>query len=209
MELLDIYNENKEYIGEMSRKEVHKTGAWHFTIHAWLYDEDSIYFARRTDSKKLYTTASGHVQAKETLKEAFAREIKEEIGLDISWADVKIIDVIKWQAKKEKNGEINIDNAFAHITISYIKNKELSFNFEDEETISVVKINTKELEKLFNNKYEKIQAYEYIDEDFALKEITLNDFLVYKNDETPKSKYGEVLKIILKEQQLLKLRNKK
>lgn len=82
MEYLDIYDEDKNYLGKELRSVVHEKGLWHNTVHCWLYDkEGNIYFQIRKDEKTLYTTASGHVSAGETIKEAFGREVKEEIGI--------------------------------------------------------------------------------------------------------------------------------
>ena len=77
MEYLDIYDENGKYLGKEERSIVHRDALWHKTVHCWLYDkEGNIYFQIRKDKEKLYTTASGHVQAGETVKEAFGREVK-------------------------------------------------------------------------------------------------------------------------------------
>jgi len=81
MEYLDIYDENGNYLGKEERGIVHKNALWHKTVHCWLYDLDgNIYFQIRKDKGKLYTTASGHVLAGETVQEAFGREVKEELG---------------------------------------------------------------------------------------------------------------------------------
>lgn len=52
MEYLDTYDENKNYIGTFSRKEVHEKALWHNTVHCWLYDKiGNIYFQIRSDEK--------------------------------------------------------------------------------------------------------------------------------------------------------------
>ena len=103
MEYLDAYNEQHEYIGTFTREEVHQKGMWHNTVHCWLYDsEGNVYFQVRSDASKLYTTASGHVQAGESIPEAFGREISEEIGIQVNYEEAKPLDIIKWQMDKEK-----------------------------------------------------------------------------------------------------------
>lgn len=84
MEYLDIYDEFRNFLGTRPRDEVHRDALWHNNIHCWLYDKlGNVYFQIRSNSKKFYTTASGHVLSKETLEEAFSREIKEELGIFI------------------------------------------------------------------------------------------------------------------------------
>ena len=72
MEYLDIYDEEKKFLGTEERNIVHRDALWHNTVHCWLYDiEGNVYFQIRKEEEKLYTTASGHVLAGETIKEAF------------------------------------------------------------------------------------------------------------------------------------------
>ena len=103
MEYLDAYDESKNYIGTYSRSEVHEKGMWHNTVHCWLYDSNgNLYFQVRSDALKLYTTASGHVKAGESIKEAFGREVKEEIGLDVLYQNAELVYLIVWKMDKEK-----------------------------------------------------------------------------------------------------------
>ena len=101
MEYLDIYDENGNFLGKEDRKIVHRDALWHNTVHCWLFDkEGNIYFQIRKDKKKLYTTASGHVKAGETIKEAFGREIKEEIGYAVNYNEAKLIEINKFVMKR-------------------------------------------------------------------------------------------------------------
>lgn len=94
MEYLDIYDENGNYIGKETRENVHKNALWHKTVHCWLYDkEGNVYFQIRADVNKLYTTASGHIKAGETVKQGFAREIKEEIGINVNYEKAELVKV--------------------------------------------------------------------------------------------------------------------
>jgi len=84
MEYLDIYDEFGKYIGKELRDVVHEKALWHKTVHCWLYDKaGNVFFQIRKDRGTLYTTASGHLQAGETIADGFHREIKEELGIDI------------------------------------------------------------------------------------------------------------------------------
>lgn len=72
MELLDIYDEKGNHIGVEERNIVHRDALWHKTVHCWLYDKKgNIFFQVRKDRGTLYTTASGHLQAGESIAEGF------------------------------------------------------------------------------------------------------------------------------------------
>ena len=101
MENLDIYDEYMNKIGTESRDTVHHNGLWHKTVHCWMYDDDgNIYFQIRADSGKLYTTASGHVLAGETVRDAFRREIFEEIGINTDASNAVALDIVFWRQDK-------------------------------------------------------------------------------------------------------------
>ena len=77
MELLDIYDEEGNHLGTEDRKVVHRDALWHKTVHAWLYDkEGNVYFQIRADEGTLYTTASGHLQAGDTVEDALKPDYK-------------------------------------------------------------------------------------------------------------------------------------
>ena len=106
MEYLDIYDDEGNFLGKEERGIVHEKGLWHKTVHCWLYTKDGyVFFQRRADSHTLYTTASGHLRAGETINEGFHREIKEEIGCSIDTSDAKLLrwNHIKWIKLKMVN----------------------------------------------------------------------------------------------------------
>lgn len=196
MELLDVYNENHEMIGTYSRDEVHKKGLWHNTIHCWLYDNDgNVYFQVRSDANKLYTTASGHVKAGETLKETFGREVKEEIGLDVKYEQSELLNVVIWKMDKEKNGQTIKDRAFANVYLLNISDLNLEFNFIDHEVIGVAKINARDAIRLFNNEISEINGTYYSENKKESHIFTSVDFLLMPG-ETLISKYGYILEAI-------------
>ena len=202
MELLDTYDEQEKYIGTFSRKEVHEKGLWHKTIHCWLYDEfGNVFFQIRTDANKLYTTASGHVLAGESLEEAFKRETKEEIGLDIEFDNIKKIDVVLWQMDKTNpDGSIIKDRAFANIYIGLYSDEFRNFHFDKNEVLGIAKVNAKETLDLFNGKRSSINAIYLNPNDKTKdqeKQINNSDFVCMKH-ETLIQKYGKVLEEVIK-----------
>jgi isopentenyldiphosphate isomerase len=200
MEYLDIYDENKNYLGKEERNKVHRDALWHNTVHCWLYDGDgNIYFQIREDSKTFYTTASGHVMSGESIKEAFGREIKEEIGIDIEYENAELVDIVKFILDREnKDGSYFRDRAFANVYVYKFDDDMNKFNYDEKELDGVVKVNAKETLDLFNDKVDKIDASIYKNNlGITKKEVTKEDFLLNKG-ETLITKYGDVLNKVIK-----------
>lgn len=202
MEYLDTYDENQKYIGTFTRDEVHQKGLWHKTVHCWLYDkEGNVYFQIRKNSKKLYTTASGHVLSGESLKQGFVREVKEEIGLDLDFNKIKKIDTVIWKMDQVKqDGTIIKDRAFSNTYIGLYSDEDRKFNLDPNEVLGIVKINAKEAIELFKGLKKQIKAtyiHEQNKEKDYQKNITIDDFVVMTH-ETPIGKYGNILEEIIK-----------
>jgi len=202
MEYLDTYDENKNYLGKQTRDYVHANALWHNTVHCWLYDSNgNIYFQIRSDEKTFYTTASGHVLAGETIKEAFGREIKEELGLDIDYEKAELVDIVTWKMDKEKpDGTIFRDRAFANVYVyRYDDENYEKFNF-DNELDGVVKVNARGALELFRNENGKIPVEVIMKENGKNIKINRNvdfhEFLVQKH-ETAIGKYGDVLNKVI------------
>ncbi len=204
MEYLDIYTEEGEFIRKEERSVVHKEAYWHKTVHCWLFDkEGNAYFQIRTDKQKLYTTASGHVQAGETVKEAFGREIKEEIGYDVDYNQAKLIDVVKFvMDREEEDGSIFRDRAFANVYACLFTGTMEEFDFDEAELAGVVKVNAKDALEVLKNESGTLPAKECVKENgkVVVRDTTVSfeDFLVNKG-ETAVGKYGFILEFIGKE----------
>ena len=203
MEYLDYYDEEGNYLGFKSRDEVHTEGLWHNTIHCWLYDNDgNIYFQIRKDSGTFYTTASGHVLKGETIKEAFKREIFEEIGVEIDSSDATLVGIVPWRMDKvKKDGSIFKDRAKANVYVDLFEDDINNFNFDPEEVLGLVKVNANEALELFEKEEGEIPAF-IIKQDENNKIVTENknvdfkEFLVNEH-ETAYGKYSDVLKKVI------------
>lgn len=196
MEKLDIYDEYMNFIGTENREIVHEKGLWHKTVHCWLYDKQgNIYFQIRKNSQKLYTTSSGHVSAGETVKQAFAREVMEEIGVKVELETASLVEINAWRMDKIKNGKPFIDRAFANVYLNLIDEKINSFNIGLDEVSGVVKINAIECLKLLTQEITKVDAVKFTDKPENIS-ITLDDFLV-QNDELAIIKYGKILQNVI------------
>lgn len=118
-ELLRIFNDEHEPIGEATREEVHAKGFWHETFHCWLVskieDKYYLYFQLRSAYKKDYAsqfdiTAAGHLLANERAQDGF-RELQEELGLPLTVDDMKKIGVFETRIQQPPM----IDLEFAHV----------------------------------------------------------------------------------------------
>ncbi len=91
---LDLVNENDEVIGKEKRSIIYKNKMKNFrAVNVFLVnDEGKIWIPRRVKEKVVFplsldASVGGHVASGETYEEAFAREVKEELNLDLK--DVK------------------------------------------------------------------------------------------------------------------------
>lgn len=198
MEYLDIYDENGNYIGKEDRKIVHEKGIWHKTVHCWLYDKNgNVFFQIRHDRKTLYTTASGHIAAGETIQEGFKREIKEEIGIDLNTENATLVDVVPFKMDKIKtDGTIFKDRAFANVYVNVYDGDYKDFNFDPEEVDGLVLVNAKNTLKLFNKGTGYIRGKVIKKDKVINKNIKISDFLI-NDGETLITKYGDILKKVI------------
>ena len=207
MEYLDYYDYEGNYLGYATRQDVHNKGLWHNTVHCWLYDlEGYVYFQIRQDTNTFYTTASGHVLKGETIKEAFKREIFEEIGLNIDTDDATLVNIVEFKMDKTLNdGTIFKDRAKANVYVDLFTGSIDDFHFDENEVIGIAKVQVDDALNLFNGKVDNIMAQliKLKNNKNTLEEanVTIKDFLVNKG-ETAITKYGEILnkvKDLLKE----------
>lgn len=202
MEYLDYYDEKQNYLGRETRKNIHENALWHKTVHCWLYDEEgNVYFQIRKDENKFYTTASGHVVAGEDVKEAFGREIKEEIGLDLNYDNANLVDVVKFKMDKVKSdGSIFKDRAFANVFVYEFDDNLSGLNFDVNEVSGLVKVNAIDVLKLLENEKGTIDAEIITKENNEVvtkqESVDFNDFLINKG-ETGIGKYGQVLNKVI------------
>jgi len=88
-EILDIVNDMDEVVGNQERSKFYEQGLSNFrVINGFLKNNrGELWIPRRTSSKKLFplhldVSVGGHVKSCESYKEAFARELLEELNID-------------------------------------------------------------------------------------------------------------------------------
>ncbi len=94
-ELVDICDESLKVTGIVDREFAHRNGILHKTIHCWFVDSDYVYFQIRGKSGSfpglLDVTAGGHISSGEKTEEAIRREVREELGIQISLEELKYV----------------------------------------------------------------------------------------------------------------------
>ena len=97
MELWDLYTENREPTGRTHvRGEVIPDGYYHLVVHVWIQNSKGEYLisqraASRPTFPLMWECVGGSVLAGETSLEGALREIKEEVGLDLSPGSGRVI----------------------------------------------------------------------------------------------------------------------
>lgn len=164
MELIEIVDENGNYTGQvMDKEEAHDNNLLHNEVGIFIInDKKEILLEKRSANKRFnpnkWGLCAGHVDAYETLEEAALREIKEEVGLDVS-----IEELIPYGEK-----EVTIKDSNSHITYFYYvkcNKKEDEFIIQEEELSKVKWFNIDEIimmikEGKISFKENKIKSFE-------------------------------------------------
>ena len=97
-ELLDLVDEEDRVIGSMLRSEVYARGLHNVrVVNLFIINsEGKLWIPRRTAHKKLYPlcldmSMGGHVMSGETYDEAFAREVSEELRIDVARVPYRLL----------------------------------------------------------------------------------------------------------------------
>ncbi|HAE45670.1 MAG TPA: NUDIX hydrolase [Lachnospiraceae bacterium] len=98
MEYLDMYDENRCPLGfKRSRAEPYRPGEYHLIVHVCLMNKrGEMLIQQRSDRVSRWPglwdlTIGGHVLAGEEPRHAVTREMREELGLELSTANARII----------------------------------------------------------------------------------------------------------------------
>jgi isopentenyldiphosphate isomerase len=144
-EILDIYDEQLNWLGTKERNAVHHDGDWHRVFHCWVaYRDvdgcDYLIVQRRgpntaTFPNTLDITAAGHYQAGETIRDG-VREVHEELGIDVEFDKLIPLGIHMGIARY---GEL-IDRQFADVFL-YIHDQDIAtYAYQVEEVAGIVAI---------------------------------------------------------------------
>jgi isopentenyldiphosphate isomerase len=89
-EVFDVVNERDEIIGKKARREVHRLGLKHRAVHVLVFNARGQIFLQKRSMKKdcspgkWDSSASGHLDSGEGYDACAVRELREEIGLELT-----------------------------------------------------------------------------------------------------------------------------
>jgi 8-oxo-dGTP pyrophosphatase MutT (NUDIX family) len=198
MEYLDYYDIDGNFLGTWTREQVHREWLWHNTVHCRLYTHDwKLLFQIRKDTGTFYTTASWHVLAWEDIRQAFHREVKEELWIDVDVSDAELVSIVPWKQDKIKADWSEYhDRAKAHVYVNEYRWNFENFDFDKDEVAGVVLVDARDTLELFKKWEWKVQSTIITDTDKVDRDVDISEFLVTKN-ETLLQKYWDVLDKII------------
>lgn len=200
MEVLDIYDQNRNKTGRtIERKEGNtlRKGEYIIWVQCWIINsEGKILLTQRKHDKRhggMWEPTVGCVKSGETSIEGIQREIKEEIGLDISKSDLKLFKTDE-EERKDVNGFRDI----------YVVNKDIpleDISFNDGEVINCKYVTINQLKEMiengetfrwfnsFLNDYYKVNGSKYLKVMFGNKSKANGSDLEYKIGEVNIAEY--------------------
>ena len=98
-EIFDVVNERDEVIGRQTRDEVHRLGLMHRAVHVLVFNSRRHVFLQKRSMAKdrlpgLWdSSASGHLDCGEDYDACALRELREEIGLELSAAPQRLFKI--------------------------------------------------------------------------------------------------------------------
>ena len=111
MELINIVDENGNFTGKiMDKEEARNQNLLHWEVAMFIInDKKQTLLQKRSPNKRFnankWGLCAGHVDKGESLEQAALREMKEEIGLETSIKDLKVLEEIE-VTRKENNSHI-------------------------------------------------------------------------------------------------------
>lgn len=98
-EIFDIVNERDEVIGRKPRRDVHRDGDKHRAVHVLVFNSHGeVFLQKRSMSKDTFpgawdSSASGHLDCGEDYDACAVRELREEIGLQVSQCPKRVFKI--------------------------------------------------------------------------------------------------------------------
>lgn len=164
-EVLDIFNDKLEKIGQAPRDEVHREGYWHQTFHCWIltsHDGNNYVLVQKRSSQKkahpnkLDISAAGHLVAGETPKDGI-REVEEELGIEPTLS--KMINLgIRVSSTGTPGTKCNRE--FCHVVLLEDNTKLQDHVLQEAEVSALVEVKIEDGLRLFGGDVDKITATE-------------------------------------------------
>ena len=155
-EFFDVLDENGNKTSKTKlRSEVHRDGDWHKAVHIWIINNNGdVLLQRRCATKDsnpnmLDISSAGHLSAGDDSLTGAIRELKEELNLDVSKEDLKLIKTLK---RSSKYTETFINNEFDDLYILRTDKKLEDMKYQEEEISEIMFVPYKEFKKMVQNR---------------------------------------------------------
>ncbi len=149
-ELYDVVDENNNLLGfSKTKTEVHKEGYWHRAVHVWVINQNGEILVQKRTAIKTFSpnlwdmSMGGHISAGEEPIESAVRELKEELGLDVSQKSLDYIYLDKHEVILH-NG---IERLFHYVYIVRTALPVENFKIQEEEVAEIKYISLSEFEQ--------------------------------------------------------------
>ena len=166
-ELIDIYDENMNFLGQAPIRQAHTEGLWHKSIHCWIIrhaedNDDKVWLQIRSKNKfnspkLLDVAAAGHLKAGED-SSVCARKVKEELGLKIENEHLNKLFTAKHVSEKNGYKNYEFNPTYLYETQKTLKDVKLDPSQAD----GIFEVSLKELKNLFNGKVTQVFTDGYI-----------------------------------------------
>ena len=154
MEEFDILNENGLKINEIrTYNETHDLGLWHNSIEVVVVNnKNEILVQQRQSNKDFYPdlwdySICGHVKSGEMPIEATIREIKEEVGLNVSEKDLKFL----FSFRQQVIGRSKIESLFVDVFIVKKRFDESEIMLQESEVQAYKLLKLEEIKEMMDN----------------------------------------------------------
>lgn len=160
-EILDVFNDKYELIGQEEREKVHKEGLWHQTFHCWIitkHSEETFVLlqkraaCKKTAPNKLDISAAGHLLAGETKADGI-REVEEELGITPSSA--KMID-LGIRISSTGTPGVKCNREFCNVVLLEDNTPLIDHNLQEEEVSALVEVKIEDGLKLLSGEIDCI-----------------------------------------------------
>ena len=108
-EMLNVYDENHNFLGVEKRSVVHNLGLWHDEICLCVLDvkNNKILLQKRNKFKRVdpdkWGMTAGHVTSSETIEQCLFKEAREELGIDLNKYKPQPMFVLKRDEEHARN----------------------------------------------------------------------------------------------------------
>lgn len=160
-ELIDVLNENGIKTGEvLPRSEVHKKGLWHrIIVVAIINEENQILMQQRSYKKDKNAgmwdiSVTGHISSGQDSLSAAAREINEEVSVNLGYnVEIKDFRYMFSYRKEERVNENHMDRQFYDFFVLRKKDIKIeNIRVQESEVEQIKFVNISELNAMIENK---------------------------------------------------------